>query len=109
MCLEKRSPSFFVKEGKKEEFKTLFNEKFGKEFDLLSKQEVLDNKLFGEGNPREGVIDSFGDFVALSRGKYSIYSSKEIGNTKKKNVTYPGHHGGGTVEERLIDVSIYNR
>ena len=109
MCLEKRTPSFFVKEGKHDEFKTLFNEKFGKDFDLLSKQEVLDYKLFGEGAPREGVIDSFGDFVAISRGKYSLYSFKEFNVSKKKYLTYPGHHGGGTVEERLIDVSIYNK
>ena len=108
MCLEKRTPSFFVKDGKQDEFKSLFNQYFGKDFDLLSKQEVLDYKLFGEGTPRDGVIDSFGDFVALSRGKYSIFSSKEFKFDKITDITYPGHHGGGTDEERLIDVSIYN-
>ena len=107
-CLEKRSPSFFVKEGKENEFKELFNKYFGNEFDLLSKEEVLKYKLFGEGKPRDGVIDSFGDFVALSKGKYSLYSSKEYKSSHKGKGTYPGHHGGGTKEERLIDISIYN-
>lgn len=106
MCLEKRSPSLFVKDGKQEEFKTLFNKYFGDKFDLLTKQEVLDNKLFGEGTPRSGVIESFGDFVALSRGKYALYSSKEFPINHQG--THKGHHGGGTKEERLIDLSIYN-
>ena len=108
-CLEKRSPSFFVKDGKQDEFKKLFDKYFGREFDLLSKKEVIDCKLFGEGKPRDGVIDSFGDYVALSRGKYSLFSSKEMKSSHGGKGTYPGHHGGGTNEERLIDVSIYNR
>lgn len=108
-CLEKRSPSFFVKEGKQNEFKELFNKYYGDEFDLLSKEEVIKYKLFGEGKPRDGVLDSFGDFVALSRGKYSLYSSTEFKSSSKHKGTFPGHHGGGTKEERLIDVSIYNR
>ena len=108
-CLEKRSPSFFIKEGKEKKFKELFNKYFGNEFDLLTKEEVIKLKLFGEGTPRDGVIDSFGDFVALSRGKYSLYSSSEFPTHKKHKGVFPGHHGGGTEAERLIDVSIYNR
>lgn len=104
MCLERRSSSVFVKEGKEKEFAEIFNKYYGKCFDLLTKEDVLKNKLFGEGEPRDGVIESFGDFIAISKGEYSIYSSKDY----KKFALYPGHHGGGTDEERLIDVSIYN-
>ncbi len=103
-CLEKRSPSFFIKEGKENEFKELFNKYFGNEFDLLSKEEVIACKLFGEGEIRDGVLETFGQFVALSRGKYSLYSPSEFASIS----LFPGHHGGGTKEERLIDLSIYN-
>lgn len=104
MCLEKRASSIFIKKGKEMEFARLFNEYYKQEFDLLSKEDVLKIKLFGEGNPRVGVLDSFGDFIAVSKGKYSLYSSTEY----KKCALYKGHHGGGTEDERLIDISIYN-
>lgn len=105
MCLEKRSASIFVKDGKQKEFAEIFSKYYGNYFDLVSKEEALKIKLFGEGKPCEGAIDSFGDFIAISKGEYSIYSSTEY----KKCSLYPGHHGGGTEEERLIDVSIYNK
>ena len=61
-------------------------------------------KLFGDGKPAEGVEEVFGDFVAVSIGEYSLYASKEMAHVG----TYKGHHGGGTKEERLIDISIFN-
>ena len=61
-------------------------------------------KLFGEGKPASGVEEVFGDFTAVSTGEHSIFASKEM----KHLGTYKGHHGGGTTEERLIDISIFN-
>lgn len=104
MCLEKRAASIFVKSGKEKEFAELFNKYYGNYFELISKNDAIKLQLFGEGKPCDGVLDSFGDFIAISKSSYSIYSSKEY----KKLELYPGHHGGGTSEERLIDVSIYN-
>ena len=102
LTLEKRTPSFFVKEGKQEEFKKLFNQYYGEYFELLSKQEVIDIKLFGEGEPAPGVYDTFGDFVAISKREYGMIASKEL----YRKDTFKGHHAGGTDEERLIDISI---
>lgn len=104
MCLEKRSPSIFVKKGNEKEFAEIFNKIYGNYFDLLTKEEAIKNNIFGEGKPAKGVTESFGDFVAISRSEYSLYSSKEF----KHCELYPGHHGGGTNEERLIDISVYN-
>ena len=103
ISLEKRTPSFFIKEGKKEEFKELFNKYYGEHFELFSKEEVLSMKLFGEGKPAEGAIDSFGDFVAVSIDKYGLLASKELAHY----TPFKGHHAGGTSEERLIDISIF--
>ena len=102
LTLEKRTPSFFVKEEKQEEFKKLFNQYYGDYFELLSKQEVKNIKLFGEGAPAPGVYDTFGDFVAISKREYGMIASKEMHHKD----TFKGHHAGGTDEERLIDISI---
>ena len=104
ITLEKRAASFFVKEDKKKEFEELFNKYYGEHFELLTKQEVLDMKLFGEGEPKEGVIDSFGDYLAISKDEYMIMASKESVHHGRP---FKGHHAGGTKEEREIDVSIY--
>ena len=105
ITLEKRTPGFFVKKGKEAEFAELFNKYYGKYFELLSREEALKIKLFGEGKPAPGVEDVFGDFVAISTGGYAIFASKEL--TVIDN--YPGHHAGGTKEERLIDISVFKK
>ena len=56
----------------------MFNKYYGEYFELLSKQEVLDIKLFGEGEPVEGVLEAIGDFIAISKKEYGIYASKEF-------------------------------
>ena len=104
MSMEKRTASLFVKEDKKKEFEELFNKYYGEYFELLSKKEVLDIKLFGEGEPAKGVVDAFGDYIAIAKKEYGIYASKEFSYTEH----FKGHHAGGTDEERLIDISIFS-
>ena len=82
----------------------MFNKYYGQYFELLTKEQAFDIKLFGEGEPAEGVIDSFGDFVAVSKDEHSLYASKELSHLD----LFKGHHAGGTKEEREIDVSIFN-
>ncbi len=103
VTLEKRTPSFFVKEEKHEEFVKLFNKYYGEYFELFTKQEVFDMKLFGEGTLAEGLESCFGDFVAVSTREYGLYASKEMSRID----AFKGHHAGGTKEERLIDISIF--
>ena len=103
LSMEKRTVSIFVKKDKREEFETLFNKYYGDCFELLTKKEVLDIKLFGEGKPANGVIDAFGDYIAIAKKEYGLYSSKEF--AYKEN--FKGHHAGGTEDERLIDISIF--
>ena len=105
MTLEKRTPSFFVKEDKKDEFVTLFNKYYGEHFLLFTKEEAFANKAFGEGEPAKGVEDVIGNFVATSIDEYSLYASKELPHMD----FFKGHHAGATKEERLIDVSIFNK
>ena len=104
ITLEKRTPSFFVKEGKLEEFKELFNKYYGEHFELLTKEEAFAIKLFGEGEPAKGVEEVIGDYVAISHDEYGLLASKELSFLG----AFKGHHAGGTKEERLIDISVFN-
>ena len=104
ISFEKRTPNFFIKDGKQEEFKALFNKYYGHYFKLFSKQEVLDNELFGEGNINPKAVSFIGDFIASSTSEYMLYASKEM----KEPQLFKGHHAGMTKEELLIDISAYN-
>ena len=103
LSLEKRTVSFFIKSGKQDEFEKLFNQYYGEYFELISKEDVLKNKVFGEGKPAPGVIDAFGDFIAVATREYGMYASKELHHLD----VFKGHHAGGTAEERLIDISLF--
>ena len=105
MALEKRTPSFFVKEDKHQEFEQLFNKHYGDHFVLLSKEEAFNNNLFGEGKAAKGVEEVIGDYIAISFDEYSLYASKELPHMD----FFKGHHAGGTIEERLIDISVFNK
>ena len=104
MSFEKRTPVFFVKEGKEKEFTNLFNKYYGEHFVLMSKQEAIDSQIFGEGKINKNVESFLGDFVATSIDKYSLYASKEMADFQ----VFKGHHAGNTIEEMQIDVSAYN-
>ena len=105
MTIEKRTPSFFVKSGKEKEFEELFNKYYGEHFELINKEEAFKINLFGEGKAARGVEDVLGNYIAISIDETSLYASKEL----KHMDFFKGHHAGGTKEERLIDISIYNK
>ena len=104
LSFEKRTPTFFVKEDKLKEFEELFNKYYGEHFILMSKKEVLQSEMFGEGTINSKALQFIGDFVATSKDKYCLYASKEM----KKMDFFKGHHAGNTQEEMLIDVAVYN-
>ena len=105
MTLEKRSPSFFIKPGKEKEFEQLFNKYYGEHFELITTKEAFDNQFFGEGKAARGVESVLGEYLAISIDEYSLFASKEL----KHMDLFKGHHAGGTKEERLIDISIFNK
>ena len=103
ITLEKRTPSFFVKEGKQKEFESLFNKYYGPYFELLTKEEAFSIKLFGEGEAAKDVESVIGDYLAISISKYGLFASKEMAHID----TFKGHHAGGTQEERLVDIHVF--
>ena len=103
MTLEKRSSSFFIKPGKNVIFEQLFNEYYGKYFELISKEEALKIKLYGLGEPAKGVLDTFGEYIAIAKQEYTLTADETFSRHHK----IKSHHGGGTIEERLIDISVF--
>ena len=104
LSFEKRTPVFFIKDGKQDLFVKLFKKYYGEHFVLMSKQEALDSHIFGEGKVHPKAESFLGDFIATSIDKYCLYASKEM----KRLDIFKGHHAGSTEEEMLIDVSAYN-
>lgn len=100
--LEPRAVNFFVKAECKEKFPEIFNGHFGGEFKLLTKEEVLEEELFGPlgedvSDEQRGKFTSMlGDFVAVATGESAIFFTREDAEMFK------GYHGGLTPEETRI-------
>ena len=77
--LEPRAVNFFIKESKKEIFKELFNKYFKDDFDLYPKDEVIESKLFGDGEENEIFRDALGDYLAIAKSnKTLLYTGSEV-------------------------------
>ena len=64
---EPRSPMFFVKEEKKEIFVSEFLNVFGNDFDLYTREDILNQKLYGDGEENILFSSEIGDFLAISK------------------------------------------
>ncbi len=77
--LEPRAVNFFIKPDKKEEFVKLFNKYFSNDFDLYPMKEVIESKLFGNGEENEIFKDALGDYLAIGKtNKALLYIGSEI-------------------------------
>ena len=98
ISIEPRAVNFFIKEDKKEEFKKLFNKYFGNDFDLYEMKDVIDSKLFGDGNENEIFRDSLGDYLAIGKtNKTLLY---------KGSMPLKSQHAGYTDDELLIPLIV---
>lgn len=102
--IEGRTPTFFIKEGRSEDFKQAFNKHFGDDFYLMDRDEVFNSGYFGEGNPCLASKEFIGDFVAVSMGKDLLLQKSLF----TKIHLQKGHHAGGTKEEREVLLAVYN-
>lgn len=70
--IESRAMSFFIKPGMESRFETAFEKHFGDCYLLLSKAQVLDKRLFGEGVPHPLAAGFIGDYLAIATGGIGI-------------------------------------
>ena len=98
---DSRTAFFFVKDNKKEEFVSLFNQYFSDFYDLYTKDEIINNHIFGYGLENPLFKDLIGDYVAIAKDKYYFVQSPDGHNFK-------GHHAGGLVDEYTIPIIVFN-
>ena len=101
--IEPRTLNLFVKEECAGAFPEIFRKHFGDDFLLLTREEVLREKLFGPGEDRPGLRDMIGDFVALAVSDCSIF------NTHYEARLMPGVHAGLTAEEARIPLIVVEK
>ncbi len=95
VSIETRATSFHIKKEFLADFKTEFLVLFGNEFILLSKDELIENQLFGDGILHEKVEDFIGDYVAIAISDKGIVQSP-LSSQFKSN------HAGLTDKEMSI-------
>jgi predicted AlkP superfamily pyrophosphatase or phosphodiesterase len=101
--IEFRITTFFVKEKRKEDFIEIFEEKFGKDFLLFTKDEFLKSNFLGKyENPNKKVNDFIGDFVSVSISDKSFIYSRDM-----KDYSLIGMHAGLLKEEMLVHLIVY--
>lgn len=101
--IENRSPAFLVKPSYEKEFIKNFQNKFGKDFFLLSKQDILKYKIYGEysiNNKHKFFEESSGDFMAITKDN----TNKVLFGEGDHNLA--SFHGGYSDEEICIPLIV---
>ena len=89
-----------------EEFKTLFKKYYGEEdFLLYTKEEVIKNEVFGFGTKHKEFDNFLGDILIISLNEKTFLIRDDNGET----LNFKAAHSGGTEQESIISVSIYNQ
>lgn len=98
--IEARFAGFFVKN--EEKFIECYNKYFKDKFILYSKEDVLKNNIFGyTDNDKYSEVFQTGlcDYYLISNTSYAF---------SKNDFFLKGNHAGGTTEEKLINLSVFN-
>ena len=102
---DSRFVCFHVKDGCKEEFEKVFNERYGEYAKLISQEELNKSHLLGPHEMTEKAKSRYGNYCAIfSKGYAFTYQNEEINRRKLKK----GCHSGDTDEEMKIPLIIIN-
>lgn len=97
--IESRAVNLYVKDEYKKVFAKEFNKAFGKDFLLLTKEQILDKKLFGNGQKNPRIDDVVGDYMAFG------ISDKAL-EWEKGGFLLEARHAGLTKEEMEVPLFI---
>jgi len=99
---EQRAVSFKIKKEYINEFPKVFNKYFGKWFNLYTKKEIIESKIYGDGKEHELFNEALGDFIAIAENS-------------NKTINLPGddilvsQHAGYTDDEVYIPLIIISK
>ncbi len=97
--MESRALDFFVKEEYKSEFRKEFEKNFKDKFILLSKDEIIEKKMFGEGKIHPLLDEFVGDYVAFAISDLAI-------EWENDGFDMQARHAGLTREEMEVPLFI---
>ena len=101
---EPRTLFFHTKPGHQTEFATRFQDRFGDRFLLLPSADAVELGIFGPSNHvSDAARARMGDFFALSRGQWSIYTP-DLG--QEADITLESMHGGITTAESIVPLIV---
>lgn len=100
--LDSRSTSFRVKKEYKKEFPMILKKVLKQDFIIKSQNDVIKDKLFGEGKENKYFKDGIGDYIAIGISDKSIRYS----NISHKHVSC---HSGLTEDEMLVPLIIVSK
>lgn len=96
--IEPRAVNFFIKEEKKDDFVKLFNKYFSDDFDLHDKEDIINSKLFGDGEENKIFRDLLGDYLAIAKtDKTLLYIGSDI---------LKSQHAGYTEDEIFVPLIV---
>lgn len=101
--LEGRACNLYIKAKFKNEFRNEFNKQFEKDFYLMTKKEILDQKMFGEGTPNPLFDSCIGDYIALAKSNKALREKRDGEPELKSN------HAGLTEQEMYVPLIIIKK
>lgn len=102
---EPRAAQFFVKPENRDKFQELYSKYYKDNFELYTKSEVISKQIFGPMDYESVKFrEVLGDFLMVST-KNKYFEMTKPGEDK---FPFKGQHAGGTKEEALIYLAVYN-
>lgn len=102
ISIDDRATSFRVKPPYKKAFAHEIKAVLKDDFILMSKEEVIKNKLYGDGKENKYYRDGLGDYFAIGIGNKAIRYDDSSNQHKSA-------HSGLTVDEMLVPLIIVDR
>ncbi len=95
IAIESRAACFYIKEEYQTQFPIEFRRIFGNDYLLLSKDEVMTQKLFGDGELTPKFNEFIGDYLAIAIADKGIVYSHD-------SMQFLSNHAGMTESEMMV-------
>lgn len=98
--------TYYVKDGKEEEFVNEFNKDFKGRMTLFKTEEFINNKVFGPNINNTYLLSNLGEYISLCASDGLFINSLD---TKKYYGKIKGNHSGITKGEMIIPLIVITR
>lgn len=99
-CLEQRAMAFYIHKGMEKEFEKQFKKAFENDYILLSRDQVLRSRLFGDHKNHPRFEEFIGDYLGIAKSDMVlIYRERD-------DRYYKGQHAGICDDEMIVPVVV---